>query len=57
MTTVDRVMGALAGVYDPELDEPITSLRFVSACEVSGDGDVSVGCGCRRRSARRISRF
>ncbi len=35
-------MGALAGVYDPELDEPITSLRFVSACEVSGDGDVSV---------------
>jgi metal-sulfur cluster biosynthetic enzyme len=42
MTTVDRVMGALAGVYDPELDEPITSLRFVRACEVSDDGDVSV---------------
>ena len=42
MTTVDRVMGALAGVYDPELDEPITTLRFVSSCDVSGDGDVSV---------------
>jgi metal-sulfur cluster biosynthetic enzyme len=36
------VLDALAGVYDPELDEPITSLRFVSACEVSGDGDVWV---------------
>ena len=42
MTSVDRVMGALAGVYDPELDEPITSLRFVSGCEVSGDGEVRV---------------
>jgi metal-sulfur cluster biosynthetic enzyme len=42
MTTVDRVMGALAGVYDPELDEPITSLRFVSGCEVSDDGEVRV---------------
>jgi metal-sulfur cluster biosynthetic enzyme len=42
MTTVDRVMDALAGVYDPELDESITSLRFVSACEVSTDGDVRV---------------
>ncbi len=35
MSMVDRVMDALAGVYDPELDESITSLRFVSACEVS----------------------
>jgi metal-sulfur cluster biosynthetic enzyme len=40
---VDRVMGALAGVYDPELDEPITELRFVSFCEVGRDGDVRVG--------------
>jgi metal-sulfur cluster biosynthetic enzyme len=29
-------------VYDPELDEPITSLRFVSSCDVSADGDVEV---------------
>ena len=42
MTTVDRVMGALAGVYDPELDEPITTLRFVSGCDISDDGDVCV---------------
>jgi metal-sulfur cluster biosynthetic enzyme len=40
--TPASVLDALAGVYDPELDESITSLRFVSACEVSGDGDVSV---------------
>ena len=30
----ERVMGALAEVYDPELDEPITRLGFVSSCEV-----------------------
>jgi metal-sulfur cluster biosynthetic enzyme len=36
-------MDALGAVYDPELDEPITSLRFVSSCEVSSDGDVEVG--------------
>jgi metal-sulfur cluster biosynthetic enzyme len=38
----ERVMGALAEVYDPELDEPITRLGFVSSCEVSPDGDVEV---------------
>ena len=32
----------LDGVIDPELDEPITTLRFVSACEVTPDGDVEV---------------
>ncbi len=42
MTTRDRVWDALGSVYDPELDEPITELRFVSACEVSADGDVQV---------------
>jgi metal-sulfur cluster biosynthetic enzyme len=42
MTDRDRVMDALSAVYDPELDEPITSLRFVSSCEVSADGDVQV---------------
>jgi metal-sulfur cluster biosynthetic enzyme len=36
------VLGALGTVYDPELDEPITALRFVSACEVSRAGDVDV---------------
>ena len=36
------VLGALGTVYDPELDEPITALRFVSACEVSRAGDVEV---------------
>lgn len=38
----ERVLGALAGVYDPELDEPITRLRFVSDCAVSAEGDVEV---------------
>jgi metal-sulfur cluster biosynthetic enzyme len=37
-----RVLGELATVYDPELDEPITALGFVGSCEVSADGDVSV---------------
>jgi metal-sulfur cluster biosynthetic enzyme len=36
------VLGALGTVYDPELDEPITALRFVSACEVSRAGAVEV---------------
>ena len=36
------VIDALAEVYDPELDEPITRLGFVSSCEVSPDGDVEV---------------
>jgi metal-sulfur cluster biosynthetic enzyme len=38
----ERVLGALGEVYDPELDEPITRLRFVSACTVSDAGDVEV---------------
>jgi metal-sulfur cluster biosynthetic enzyme len=38
----ERVLRALDAVIDPELDEPITSLRFVSSCEVSPDGDVTV---------------
>jgi metal-sulfur cluster biosynthetic enzyme len=42
MITRDRVWDALGSVYDPELDEPITELRFISACEVSGDGDVEL---------------
>jgi metal-sulfur cluster biosynthetic enzyme len=42
MTTRERVLDALASVHDPELDEPITSLRFVTSCEVNGDGDVEI---------------
>ena len=40
--TAASVLGALAEVYDPELDEPITRLGFVTSCEVSDDGDVEV---------------
>jgi metal-sulfur cluster biosynthetic enzyme len=36
------VLAALAAVRDPELDEPITSLGFVSSCTVSADGDAQV---------------
>ena len=42
MTNRAHVLEALRTVYDPELDEPITSLRFVTACDVSVDGDVEV---------------
>ena len=34
MTSRAQVLGALAGVQDPELDEPITDLDFVSELEV-----------------------
>ena len=37
-----RVLEALGTVYDPELDEPITALKFVSSCAVSAGGDVDV---------------
>jgi metal-sulfur cluster biosynthetic enzyme len=37
-----RVFEALGTVYDPELDEPITTLGFVGSCVVTEDGDVSV---------------
>jgi metal-sulfur cluster biosynthetic enzyme len=37
-----HVLDALETVFDPELDEPITSLRFVTSCDVSADGDVDV---------------
>ena len=40
--TEDDVLAALGTVYDPELDEPITALRFVASCEVADDGAVSV---------------
>ena len=37
-----RVLTALDAVRDPELDEPITSLGFVSSCTVSADGDAQI---------------
>src|ERR1700691_4892779 len=36
------LLAALQTVRDPELDEPITSLGFVTLCTVSGDGDAQV---------------
>jgi metal-sulfur cluster biosynthetic enzyme len=49
MTVVDgstavgsAVYTALATVRDPELDEPITTLGFVSSCTVSSDGQTQV---------------
>ena len=36
------VYEALGTVYDPELDEPITTLGFVGSLVVTADGDVSV---------------
>ncbi|MGN6167784.1 MAG: iron-sulfur cluster assembly protein [Solirubrobacteraceae bacterium] len=42
MTTQERVLEALEGVIDPELDQPITTLRFVSSLEIDGAGDVEV---------------
>lgn len=38
----DNVLAALGTVRDPELDEPLTELGFVSTCEVSAAGDVTV---------------
>jgi len=35
----EDLLRALETVRDPELDEPITSLGFVAACTVSGDGE------------------
>jgi metal-sulfur cluster biosynthetic enzyme len=42
MSTRARVLEALSRVHDPEHDEPITSLRFVTSCEVTPEGDVDI---------------
>ena len=42
MTDRAHVLDALGTVFDPELDESITALRFVTSCDVSADGDVDV---------------
>ena len=39
---VRAALAALATVRDPELDEPITALGFVTSCTVSADGDARV---------------
>jgi metal-sulfur cluster biosynthetic enzyme len=41
MTSTERILRALDEVIDPELDEPITTLRFVSSVEID-DGAVEV---------------
>jgi metal-sulfur cluster biosynthetic enzyme len=38
----ERILDALATVYDPELDEPITALGFVDGCRVGARGGVEV---------------
>ena len=42
MTERAQILAALASVRDPELDEPVTDLGFVSSCVVSAAGDVQV---------------
>jgi len=42
VTLRSRVLEALGTVYDPELDEPITTLGFVGSMAVTDTGDVSV---------------
>jgi len=42
VTSTAHVTAALDTVYDPELDEPITTLGFVGSCVVSERGDVDV---------------
>ena len=37
MLTEAAVLDALSGVRDPELDEPITDLKFISDLRVGGD--------------------
>ena len=38
----ERVLTALEAVRDPELDEPITSLGFVTSCHLSAAGDAQI---------------
>ena len=42
MTTLERVVAALGTVRDPELDEAITTLRFVASCTVDEAGVAQV---------------
>jgi metal-sulfur cluster biosynthetic enzyme len=38
----ERLLAALETVRDPELDEPITSLGFVTSCTVSSEGEAEI---------------
>ena len=42
MTTATALLAALDTVRDPELDESVTSLGFVTSCTVSADGVADV---------------
>ena len=42
MTLHARALDALGTVYDPELDEPITALGFVSSCVVGAHDEIEV---------------
>ncbi len=42
MTDASQLLAALDTVRDPELDEPVTSLGFVSSCTVSAEGVADV---------------
>ncbi len=42
MTDLADILAALDTVRDPELDEPVTSLGFVTSCTVSADGVADV---------------
>ncbi len=42
MTLQARALEALGTVYDPELDEPITALGFVSSCVVGAGDEIAV---------------
>jgi metal-sulfur cluster biosynthetic enzyme len=42
VTSRAQVFEALGTVYDPELDEPITTLGFVGSCVVSAEDEVHV---------------
>ncbi len=42
MPTQHAILSALEAVRDPELDESITSLGFVTSCSVSPDGEAQV---------------
>jgi metal-sulfur cluster biosynthetic enzyme len=42
VSSLEHVLAALDVVIDPELDEPITSLRFVTSVDISSDDDVEV---------------
>jgi metal-sulfur cluster biosynthetic enzyme len=42
VTEQAQLLAALDAVRDPELDEPVTALGFVSSCTVSREGDAEV---------------